>query len=158
MAEPTFANQVEEYGNELRLKQVLKQDVTTTDGGTEEVEYKVFYKGDEVKIWPVDANGQVIAGSEPIFENGEWKPGSVTKPIIETKGQGGSIKTQKNVTFAGVTFDEKGNVDTTSSILQEQLAAETRSYAGVTNEVVPPWAQDTESYTSTKSRKRFKET
>lgn len=144
MAEPTFANQVEEYGNELRLKQVLKQDVTTTDGGTEEVEYKVFYKGDEVKIWPVDANGQVIAGSEPIFENGEWKPGSVTKPIIETKGQGGSIKTQKNVTFAGVTFDEKGNVDTTSSILQEQLAAETRSYAGVTNEVVPPWAQDTD--------------
>ena len=80
MAEPTFANQVEEYGNEIRLNQVLTQDVITTDGGTEEVTYKVFYKNGEVKIWPVDDKGQVIAGSEAIFENGEWKPGSVTKP------------------------------------------------------------------------------
>ena len=68
MAEPTFANQVEEYGNELRLKQVLKQDVITSDGGTEEVTYKAFIKGDQVKVWPVDDKGLVIAGSEPIFE------------------------------------------------------------------------------------------
>ena len=144
MAEPTFANQVEEYGNEIRLNQVLTQDVITTDGGTEEVTYKVFYKNGEVKIWPVDANGQVIAGSEAIFENGEWKPGSVTKPKYNITGQGGQNKKQTNTTFAGVAFDSDGNVDKTSSLIQEQLAAETRSYANVTDEEVPPWAEDTD--------------
>ncbi len=156
MAEPTFANQVEEYGNELRLKQVLKQDVITSDGGTEEVTYKAFIKGDQVKVWPVDDKGLVIAGSEPIFENGEWKPGSVTRPIITTKGQGGSIKSQTNVTFKGVAFDKDGNVDPTNSILQEQLAERTRSYANVTDEKVAEWAENPDLTPLQKAEKDLK--
>ena len=129
----TFQNDIQEYGNELRLKTELKQTVINAEGGRDIVKYKAFIKEGEVKIWPVDDIGKIIAGSEPIFENGEWKPGSVTKKSSENK-----------VTFAGVVFDSKGNVDTTKSVLQEQLAKEVRSYASVTNEEVAPWAQDTD--------------
>ena len=36
--------------------------------------YRVFYSpdGQSVKVMPVDNNGQVAAGAEPIYENGKW--------------------------------------------------------------------------------------
>jgi len=129
----TFQNDVQEYGNELRLKTNLEQNVINAEGGRDTVKYKAFIKEGEVKIWPVDDIGKIIAGSEPIFENGEWKPGSVTQKSSENK-----------ITFAGVVFDSNGNVDTTKSVLQEQLAEEVRSYASVTNEEVAPWAENTD--------------
>ena len=129
----TFQNDVQEYGNELRLKTNLEQNVINAEGGRDTVKYKAFIKEGEVKIWPVDDIGKIIAGSEPIFENGEWKPGSVTQKSSENK-----------ITFAGVVFDANGNVDTTKSVLQEQLAEEVRSYASVTNEEVAPWAENTD--------------
>ena len=140
----TFQNDPQEYGNELRLKTELRQDVVTSDGGKDTVTYKAFTKDGNVKIWPVDDTGKIVAGSEPIFENGEWKPGSVTKQTFSSTGQGGQIQNKENVAFAGVQFDEDGNVDPTKSILQEQLAKEVRSYASVTNEEVAPWAQNTD--------------
>ena len=81
----TFQNDIQEYGNELRLKTELRQTVINADGGKETVSYKAFIKKGEVKIWPVDDTGKIVAGSEPIFENGEWKPGSVTKKSSENK-------------------------------------------------------------------------
>ena len=68
----TFQNDVQEYGNELRLKTNLEQNVINAEGGRDTVKYKAFIKEGEVKIWPVDDIGKIIAGSEPIFENGEW--------------------------------------------------------------------------------------
>ncbi len=140
----TFQNDIQEYGNELRLKTELRQDVINADGGKETISYKAFIKEGEVKIWPVDDTGKIIAGSEPIFENGEWKPGAVTKKITKTTGQGGANTKDQNVAFDGIQFDEKGNVDTTKSPLHEQLAAEVRSYSSVTNEEVAPWAKNTD--------------
>tara|TARA_B100000614_G_scaffold213299_1_gene197004 strand:+ start:22 stop:1761 length:1740 start_codon:yes stop_codon:yes gene_type:complete len=140
----TFQNDIQEYGNELRLKTELRQTVINADGGKETVSYKAFIKKGEVKIWPVDDTGKIVAGSEPIFENGEWKPGSVTKATFTTTGQGGANKRPSNVAFAGIAFDANGNVDTTKSTLHEQLAAEVRSYSSVTNEEVAPWAKNTD--------------
>ena len=72
------------YGTELRLKTELKQTVETEDGSSV-VSYKAFIKKNdkgenEVKIYPVNEQGKVEAGSKPIFNNGVWDETQITKP------------------------------------------------------------------------------
>ena len=101
--EPTLVNDPEVYGNELRIKTELKQTVTTADGSSV-VKYKTFIKrnddgSSEVKIWPVNDDGLIIAGSKPIFENGAWNENQITLPKTHSNR---TSTNQLNTTLDGI--------------------------------------------------------
>ena len=160
--EPTFVNQTEVYGSELRLDTEIKQTVTTADGSSV-VTYKAFIKRNEgngeaeVKIWPVDDRGVVIAGSEPIFENGAWKEELITKRKIKYVSRQRYPKPQ-NVAIEGldkitttteererttIKLDIKGNGLPT----QEYIDANTVDGVFTGNPVMPPYTLNGEEIT-----------
>lgn len=101
--EPTLVNDPEVYGNELKIKTELKQTVTTADGSSV-VKYKTFIKrnddgSSEVKIWPVNDDGLIIAGSKPIFENGAWNENQITLPKTHSNR---TSTNQLNTTLDGI--------------------------------------------------------
>ena len=58
----------------LRDLTIESADLPDTNFESNRVSYRVFYSADgqSVKVMPVDNNGQVAAGAEPIYENGKW--------------------------------------------------------------------------------------
>ena len=106
-----FEEQTKVYGNEIKLDTVLQQDVTTADG-TSTVTYKTFVKDGIVKIWPVNEIGQVISGSEPIFNDGSWNESLITRPKTHSNR---TSTNQLNTTLSGLSVTETPIVTTVRS-------------------------------------------
>ena len=90
----------------------MTKDVTTADG-TSTVTYKTFVKDGIVKICTiVNEIGQVISGSEPIFNDGSWNESLITRP----KEKSNRTQTyQTNTTLSGLSVTETPIVTTVRS-------------------------------------------
>ena len=149
------------YGTELRLKTELKQTVETEDGSSV-VSYKAFIKKNdkgenEVKIYPVNEQGKVEAGSKPIFNNGVWDETQITKPKYEYKSRNRTEK-KLNVTFDGLdvittTTEEKSRTikefELTGGGFADAEYIEANTVDGVFtgNPVMPPYILNGEEIT-----------